>query len=177
VAAARDLFAQQGYERTTMRAVAARADVDPALIHHYFGTKDGLLAAALTPPIDPKQLLAGLSAQRDRAGHELVRRVLGVWDEHPVLLGQMLALVRTALSNDHATALLRQALHRTVVAAVGEVAAADRRELRAALVVTQMSGLLLSRYLVQVPGIVDAEPAVLVAALGPVVQHYLTGRL
>lgn len=177
VAAARELFARQGFERTTMRAVATRAGVDAALIHHYFGTKDGLLAAALTPPIDPEVLLAGLSRQRERAGHELVRRVLEVWDEHPVVRGQMLALVRTALSNEHATGLLRQALQRTVVVAVRDLASPDERDLRAALVLTQMSGLLLSRYLIQLPGIVDADRGALVDAVGPVLQHYLTGHL
>jgi AcrR family transcriptional regulator len=177
VASARELFARQGFERTTMRAVAARAGVDPALIHHYFGTKDGLLSAALTPPVSPHVLLAGLSEDRGRAGHEFVRRLLDVWEDHPVVQGQMLALIRTALSHEHATALLRETLQQTVVAAVREVAAPDRRELRAALVMSQMSGLLLSRYLVGLPGVADADRRSLVAAVGPVVQHYLTGRL
>ena len=175
--AARELFAELGFERTTMRGVAARAEVDPPLIHHYFGTKDGLLAAALPPPIAPEVLLAGLSRQRERAGYELVRRVLEVWDEHPVVRGQMLALVRTALSNEHATGLLRQALQRTVVVAVRDLASPDECDLRTALVLTQMSGLLLSRYLIQLPGIVDADRDALVGAVGPVLQHYLTGHL
>jgi AcrR family transcriptional regulator len=160
-----------------MRAVAARAGVDAALIHHYFGTKDGLLTTAITPPVAPDVLLAGLSDHRDRAGTELVRRLLDVWEDHPVVRGQMLALVRTALSHDHATALLRQALERTVLPAVSQVAAPEQRELRAGLVMAQMSGVLISRYLVRVPGVADVDRATLVSAVGPVVQHYLTGRL
>jgi AcrR family transcriptional regulator len=175
--AARELFAAAGYERTTMREVAARAGVDPALIHHYFTNKDGLLSAAPPPPLDPAELLAGVADVPDRAGTELVRRLVGVWEGHPVVRKQMVAMVRTALSNDHATALLRAALTRTVVAAVQEAAAPDQRELRAALIVSHMGGLLLARYVLQVPGVADAAPNQLVDAVGPVVQHYLTGPL
>src|SRR5674476_1656245 len=81
--AAGELFSELGFERTTMRAVAARADVDAALIHHYFVNKEGLLAAALVLPVDPAALLAGLNKDPAHAGEAVVRRVLGVWEADP----------------------------------------------------------------------------------------------
>ena len=81
VVAARQLFAEVGFERTTMRAVAARAKVDPALIYHYFDGKEGLLAAVLVPPAAAAALLAGFTGDAERAGEELVRRALQVWTE------------------------------------------------------------------------------------------------
>lgn len=75
-----ELFAEVGFERATMREVATRAGVDPALIHHYFTNKDGVLAAALALPVDPAALLAGLDKDPDHAGQAIVRRVLGVWE-------------------------------------------------------------------------------------------------
>lgn len=177
LAAARELFSELGFDRTTMRAVAARAGVDPALIHHYYGNKDGLLAATLTPPAAAAQLLTGAFDDPDNAGEELVRRVIDVWETHLEVREQMAAMLRTGLSHEHAAALLRDT-HRTfVLAAVGDVVADDRREFRAALIGCHLAGLLLARYLLKVPGLTAATPAELVATVGPVIQHYLTGAI
>jgi AcrR family transcriptional regulator len=175
--AAGGLFAEVGFERTTMREVAARAEVDPALIHHYFGNKDGLLAAALAMPVDPAELLAGLDKDPGQAGQEIVRRVLGMWESDRETRRRLLALIRVGLSHEHAAEVLRDLLGRTVLAAVGRVVANDHKALRAGLVGTQMGGLLLGRYLLGIPAVRDATPEQLVMAMGPVVQHYLTGPL
>src|SRR5262249_52259952 len=114
--AARELFSERGFERTTMRAVAARAGVDPALIYHYFGDKDGLLLAALQPPADAATALAGLAAAADRAGEELVRRLIGLWEDRPDVREQMVAILRTALSHDRASRLLRDILGSFILA-------------------------------------------------------------
>ena len=87
--AARDRFAELGFERPTMRAVASRAGVDPALIYHYFGDKDGLLFAALQPPVDAAAVFAGLADATDRTGEELVRRLIGLWEERSEIREQM----------------------------------------------------------------------------------------
>jgi AcrR family transcriptional regulator len=176
LSAARELFAERGFERTTIRAVAGRAGVDPALVHHYFGTKDGLLAAALSPPEGLTALLV-VTGDPERAGAELVRRALDVWENHLEVRELMLAMVRTGLSHEHAAALLRELHRSTVLAAVGGALADDRRELRAALVGSQLAGLLLGRYLLRATGLTEPTPDELVATVGPVVQHYLTGRL
>jgi AcrR family transcriptional regulator len=175
--AARELFAELGFERTTMRAVAARADVDAALIYHYFGDKEGLLAAAIELPVDPAVLFTGVARDPARAGEELVRRVVTIWDHHPEIRERMIAILRTGLSHDHAAQLVRDLLSANLLAALGEVLAADRRELRTGLIGSQIGGLMLARYVLKVPGAANASPEDLVRAVGPVVQHYLTGQI
>ena len=173
--AAGELFSELGFERTTMRAVAARADVDAALIHHFFVNKEGLLAAALVLPVDPAALLAGLNKDPAHAGEAVVRRVLGVWEADPQTRRHLLGLIRVGLSHEYAAGVLRDLLGRTILTAVGRVVADDHQSLRAALVGTQMGGLLLGRYVLGIPGVRDATPEELAVAVGPVVQHYLTG--
>jgi AcrR family transcriptional regulator len=180
--AARELFSELGFERTTMRAVAARAGVDPALIYHYFDDKDGLLFAALQPPVDAATVFAGLAAaadraRADRAGEELVRRLIGLWEERPEIREQMAAILRTGLSHDRAGRLLRDILSSFILAALGDVLADDRRELRAALIGSHIGGLMLARYILKVPGAAAASPEDLVQAIGPVIQRYLTGDI
>lgn len=175
--AARELFAELGFERTTMRAVAARAGVDPALIYHYFGGKDGLLSAALQPPVDPVATFAGIGEDAERAGEEFIRRVVRLWEDHPEVREQMLAMLRTGLSHDQASRLLRDVLSSLILAAIGDVLAGDRRELRAALIGSHVGGLMLARYVLKVPGAAAASPEDLARAVGPVIQHYLTGTI
>ena len=175
--AARELFAGFGFERTTMRAVAARAGVDPALIYHYFKDKDGLLSAALQPPEDAAAVFAGVAGAADRAGEELVRRLIGLWEDRPEVREQMLAILRTGLSHERAGRLLRDILSSFILAGLGDVLAGDRRELRAALIGSHLGGLMLARYILKVPGAAAASPEDLVHAVGPAVQHYLTGAI
>lgn len=175
--AAGELFSELGFERTTMRAVAARADVDKALIHHYFVNKEGLLAAALVLPVDPAALLAGLDKDLQHAGEAVVRRVLGVWEADPQTRRHLLGLIRVGLSHEYAAGVLRDLLGRTILTALARVVADDRQSLRAALVGTQIGGLLLGRYVLGIPGVRDATPEELALAIGPVIQHYLNGPI
>jgi AcrR family transcriptional regulator len=175
--AARELFAERGYERTTMRAVGARAGVDPALIYHYFGDKGGLLSAAIEIPADLAAALAGVASSTGRTGEELVRQVISLLEHRPEIRERMLATLRTALSHDHAAQLLRDRLSSLLLAAFGDVLASDRRSLRTALIAAQMGGLMLARYIVKVPGAAAASPQDLAQAVGPVIQHYLTGTI
>jgi AcrR family transcriptional regulator len=180
--AARELFAELGFERTTMRAVAARAGVDPALIYHYFGDKDGLLFAALQPPEDAATVFAGLAGAVGRTGvgrtgEELVRRLIGLWEERPEIREQTVAILRTGLSHGRAAGLLRDILSSFILAALGDVLAEDRRELRVALIGSHIGGLMLARYILKVPGAAAADPEDLVQAVGPTVQRYLTGDI
>jgi len=160
-----------------MRAVAARAGVDPALIYHYFGDKDGLLFAALQPPEDAATVFVGLASAADRTGEELVRRLIGLWEERPEIREQMAAILRTGLSHDRAGRLLRDILSSFILAALSDVLAKDRRELRVALIGSQVGGLMLARYILQVPGAAAASPEDLVQAVGPTLQRYLTGDI
>lgn len=176
--AARDLFAAQGYEKASMRAIAARAKVDPSLIVHYFASKEGLLREALTLPVDPRQVLAaGLADVPDeKVGEELVRVVLGVWEQEDVR-SRLLSLLRTAVSHDLAMLVLRQTLQRTVIAAVARLVDDESAEMRAGLVATQMAGLAMTRYLVGLPSVAHAGVDQLATAIGPSVQRYLTEEL
>jgi AcrR family transcriptional regulator len=176
VVAARQLFAELGFERTTMRTVAARAGVDPALIYHYFGGKEGLLAAVLTPPAGAAPLLAGFTGHPEQAGAELVRRALRVWADEG-LRQQAVAMLRIATSQEAAAGRFRDAHRAFVLRVVGDVVAEDQRELRAALIGSHLSGLMLHRYVLKSPDLAAATEAELIATVGPVIQHYLTGRI
>jgi AcrR family transcriptional regulator len=175
--AALELFAERGFERTTMRAVGTRAGADPALIYHYFGDKDGLLAAVIKPPANLAEVLAGIADDPSRAGEEIVRRAVSLWDTHRGVRERLIAILRTALSNDDAARLLRDMLSSWLLGAVGGVLADDRRELRAALIGSHLGGLMLARHVLKVPVTAAADPEELVQAVGPTVQRYLTGTL
>lgn len=171
--AARDTFAELGYDRASMRLVASRAGVDPALIHHYFGTKEGLLQASLRLPFDPEELFAGITP--GQAGEQIVRRILTVWEENPAARQQYVALMRTALSNEQAAAIMRTVLAGAALHVLESIVSDRTAPLRAALIGTQLGGLTLGRYVIKVPAIADASVEELVAAVGPAVQHYVDG--
>lgn len=176
--AARELFAERGFERTTMRAVGTRAGVDPALIYHYFGDKDGLLSAVLTAPVtELATVFAGVIDDPDRVGEVLIGRVVGLLEERPEIRERMIATLRTALSHEHAAQLLRDVLSSVILGGLGDLLADDRRELRAALIGSHIGGLMLARYVLKVPGAAAASPEDLVHAVGPAIQRYLAGTI
>lgn len=177
VHAARDLFAERGYERTTIRAVAAAAGVDPALVHHYFGTKAALFAEIGEPPFDPREVLSGLAAAPEDAGYELARRVLDAFERHPEGRAAMQGIIRAAASQEDAAAALRTMFTSTIHAQLREIVKDDTAELRASLIATQVGGLFLGRYIVGFPGLAEARPEALARAIAPVIQHYLTGDI
>lgn len=176
LAAARTSFAEKGFRGTTIRAVAASAGVDPALVHHYFGTKDDLFLAALEMPVDPREILAPVVALGpDGAGERLLRTFLSVWDD-PEIQVRLLAVVRSVLSEDGAT-LLKEGFIPVVVGPVLAQLVADRPDVRVPLVASQVVGLIVTRYLIALPPMADMSADDVVARIGPVIQHYLTGDL
>ena len=176
LAAARASFAEKGYRGTTSRAVAAAAGVDPALVHHYFGTKDDLFLAALEMPVDPRELLAPVMAQGpDGAGERLLRTFLSVWDD-PEIQVRLLAVVRSVLDEDGAT-LLKEGFIPVVVGPILAQLVKDRPEVRIPLVTSQVTGLIVTRYVLALPPMAEMPAEDVVARIGPVLQHYLTGDL
>lgn len=161
-----------------MRAIARRASVDPSLIVHYFGNKEGMLKEALVLPVNPSQLLSeGLEGVPDeRVGVELVRLILGVW-EQPAVQPMLQSMLRTAISHDLAMAMLRQMLQRTVITAVSRLVDDDSGQQRAELVGAQMAGVALTRYLIGLPTLAAMSTDEVAEAVGPAVQHYLTGTI
>lgn len=176
LAAARDSFAAKGFAGTTIRAVAAAAGVDPALVHHYFGSKDDLFLAALALPVDPREVLAPVVAQGpDGAGERLLRAFLSVWED-PEMQAPLLAVARSAIGPDGGR-LVSQGFIPVVVGPVLGSLVRDRADVRVPLVASQVLGLILTRYVLRVPAMVAIPVDDLVAQMSPVLQHYLTGDL
>jgi AcrR family transcriptional regulator len=178
LAAARAAFAERGFDGATIRGIATAAGVDPALVHHYFGSKDKLFLAAVQAPADPGALLPEvLTAPPDELGTSIVRLLLKVWEGPARPAG--LALVRSAVSNEWTAKLLREFLVSQVlrrVMATLDLSPAER-EARGALVASQLIGVVMARYVLQVEPLASASPESLVAAIGPNVQRYLTGDI
>jgi AcrR family transcriptional regulator len=176
--AARAEFAAKGYAATSLRAVARRAGVDPALVHHYFDGKDDLFTATLDAPANPAALVggivAGAGASLDGVGEQVVATFLGLWDDADAQ-SRLRGLLRNALEHEAALQGLREYLTADVLGRLGALMPADEAPLRTALVGSQLIGLAVARYVVGLPGVVEAEPAALAAAVGPTLQRYLTG--
>jgi AcrR family transcriptional regulator len=176
--AARAAFADRGFEGASIRGIAATAGVDPALVHHYFGSKDKLFLAAIEAPADPAELLPQVLAEgTDHLGANLVRLLLRIWDgpTGPAAL----ALVRSAVGTEWTARLLREFLVSQVlrrVVATLEMPPAEAQA-RGALAGSQMIGLVMARYVLKVEPLASASPESLVAALAPTVQRYLTGEV
>lgn len=177
LAAARESFAHKGFAATTIRAVAAEAGVDPALVHHYFGVKDDLFLAALEIPVDPRALVpAVFDAGVAGAGERLLRLFLSVWDDPEARL-PLIALVRNSLSQEAPETLLQQGILRMVLQplrAALSVAEADRR---VQLVASQMIGLVMTRYLLALEPLASMPADDVVAWVAPTLQRYLDGPL
>jgi AcrR family transcriptional regulator len=174
--AARTAFAEKGFAGTTIRAVAAEAGVDAALVHHYFGTKDDLFVAALELPVDPRQAIApALVAGPDGAGERLLRVFLGVWDD-PVHRPVFVALARTLL-DPSAGHLMREGFLPVVLQPVGRALGLDRPDLRMSLVASQLIGIILGRYVLALEPLASLSADALVTTYAPTIQRYLTGDL
>lgn len=175
LAAARESFAEKGYGRTTIRAVAADAGVDPALVHHYFGAKDDLFLAALEIGVDPREaLLPVLGDGLDGAGARLLTAVLGVWDDAEARQ-PLVALLRTGLAGEDAGTLLHDGLARMVLGPLRDVLPAAEADRRSQLVATQVLGLVVGRYVLGFEPLASMPAEELVAWMAPNVQRYLTG--
>ncbi len=177
--AARVEFAEQGYDATSLRGIARRAAVDPALLHHYFGGKSGLFAEVMSLPMDISALVGSIVATpREQVGETVVRTFLRVWDS-PDGRMRFQALIRSAVSHDEAARMLREFLVREIF---GKVTAAftpngagnrSSAELRASLGAGQMVGVAILRYVLEFPAVVEASEEELIELLGPVLQGYL----
>jgi len=175
--AARASFGEHGFDGATIRAIGARAGVDPALVHHYFGSKQQLFVAAMEFPQDFEavvpRLLAGPPGE---LGERLVRYALELW-EAPAMQPLLLGLLRSATSDPVAAGMLRRLLAEGPFLALA--AATDRPDapVRAVLAGTQLIGLALARHVVQVEPLASAPVERLVRAIGPTIQRYLAGDL
>jgi AcrR family transcriptional regulator len=177
LAAARDHFAANGWAGTTLRAIARSADVDPALIYHYFGSKEALLDAATTPPqrwLD--SVAATWATPRAELGTALLRLVLGAWADHEI--GPVLRAVLLTAAHEEST---REKLRRIVESSlmgVAQLGADDRdRAVRSGLISSQMMGLAMMRYVWRVEPLASMSEDEIVVAVAPNLQHYVEGDL
>jgi AcrR family transcriptional regulator len=178
LSAARDAFAERGYDAASIRLIAAAAGVDPALVHHYFGTKDQLFLDAMQLPLDPATIVAKvMTGGVDGLGERLVRTLVTVWDS-PVG-GAAAAFVRSAVSNELIAKMMREFIVNRIIRRVVKDLALDPAEgpLRANLIATQMAGLIMMRYIIKVEPLASTAPDVVAVLIGPTIQRYVTEPL
>lgn len=175
LAAARAAFADKGFDGASIRAIAAAAGVDPALVHHYFGSKDQLFLDAMSLPFDPGPVVSGvLRAGRDGAGERLIATMLSVWDSPAGAAAA--ALVRSAVANDAFARMLREFITHNILRRIAKEFGLAPAEagLRTNLAATQIVGLIVLRYIIRLEPIASTPAEVLAPLLGPTVQRYLT---
>ncbi len=171
--AARRAFGDRGYEATSLRSIADKVHVDPALLVHYFGSKDGLFLAALEVTVRPSALFSGLSSLDVREAAELiVGRYLAVLDQEQTR-DVVLGLVRSAVSSERAATMLREFLLEEMLASLGTLTGHPDGQLRASLVVAQLIGIAMLRHVVKLDAVVRASNDELVSIVAPVIEGYL----
>ena len=186
--AARRRFGEQGYDGATIRGIAADAGVNPALVHHFYGTKERLFAAAMRLPVVPSEMLAlMLGAERDRLGGDfeghlgevLIGALLRAWDMVDVRTA-FLGLMRSAATSEQGAAMLKEFVTSTILASLSQVAGlgdGPEASYRVTLVASQIIGLGFARYVLGLEPIASSSAPDLIAAIGPTIQRYLTGDL
>jgi AcrR family transcriptional regulator len=172
--AARELFSTGGYDGTTIRAIATRAGVDPALVHHFFGSKDDLFLTVLEVPRTVMEQVPPLIAgDLDQAGERLTRFYLGLY-EAPETRAAMLSAIRAAVGQDQAARILRDSISARLFVAVGGVLA-DHADLRMSLAMSHLTGLAIGRHVFRVPPVSHLPLDEVVIWVAPTIQRYLTG--
>jgi AcrR family transcriptional regulator len=175
--AARRQFAELGYDRTTIRSVAAEALVDPALVLHYFESKQQLFLAAVELPFDVADLVEQIrTGPRAKVGERVVEFALGVL-RNPEALARWTGMVRAAASDPDAAAVLRDVLTKRIFEPLAEALGSDDAQLRANLASSQMVGIVMARYVIAIEPLASAEDETIAAAIAPTIQRYLVGDL
>jgi AcrR family transcriptional regulator len=172
--AARAAFSEQGYDGGTVRDIARRAAVDPALVMHFFGSKDELFASAMELPFDSEQLVATLlDGPREELGSRMVAAFLRLWED-PEIGPRMLGLVRSAATHELAAQRLRDLVDAQILGPVAATLDAPDARLRAELVGAQLVGLGFARYILGIEPLASADAQTLRRLLAPAVQQHLT---
>jgi AcrR family transcriptional regulator len=177
LAAARTSFAGRGYDATTIRGIARDADVDAALVHHYFGTKEQVFVAALRLPLEPATMIPALfEAGPDGVAERVVRMFLRLWDA-PATREPLVAMLRAGFTHAGAAGMLSGFLREALLGRVATQLGVPDARLRASLVGSQLVGVAVLRYVLEVEPLASADVEWVVAAVTPTVHRYLTGDL
>jgi AcrR family transcriptional regulator len=172
--AARSTFGEVGFERATIRAIAERAAVDPALVHHHFGTKESLFAAA-HELLDPTEVLEPIfTGPSEEMGEHLTRFYL-TFIAAPG--SPAVSLIRATATNEAAAHMLREFLEQGFLAAAERHLDATEPRRRMALCGSHLLGVVFGRAILKVPELADPPIEELVAIIAPTIQRYLTGEL
>ncbi|MEV0827022.1 TetR family transcriptional regulator [Nonomuraea rubra] len=171
--AARRVFAEKGFDKATVRGIAREAQVDPALVHHYFDTKEGMFAAAMELPINPQQIIPVLlDGPREEVGERLVRMILRLTADEKTR-APVLALLRSAMSNEQAVGMVREFFTSALLYQVADRMGVPHLRIEAAF--SQMLGIVLARYVLKLEPLAGAGQDELVEILAPTIQRYFTG--
>jgi AcrR family transcriptional regulator len=169
---AQKLFAEKSYDRTTIRDIATQAGVDPALVIHYFRTKQELFLAAMMPLAKAPKLLPGaLEGDRDEVGLRFARLVVQLLEdgETPQFLT---AMIRAAVSEPKAAEMVRNFVGPNLIRPLAKNMRHSDAELRAALIGAQMVGIITVKYIVRAEPLASATPAEIEKVLAPLIQKY-----
>lgn len=157
--------------------IASDADVDPALVMHYFGNKVDLFGAAMHLPLTPTKAIAELTdVEPDKLGEGIVRTITTVWD-HPDGLAVWLGLLRSAASDQKAALMLKEFLTTAILQPIAATLDDDDADYRLSLVASQVVGVGVARFVIGLEPLASASNDELVAAIAPTLQRYLTGDL
>ncbi|MGH8914151.1 MAG: TetR family transcriptional regulator [Acidimicrobiia bacterium] len=174
LAAARAEFAAKGFHGATIRGIAAGAGVDPALVHHYFGTKDDLFAVSIDLPLRPAEVAeAALSGGPESMGRNITTLFFTVW-ENPDTRDPLLAMLRGAFTNEQGATMLREFFGAAMLGRVAPGIAGPDAELRVSLAVSHLIGVAVLRYVVGFPSLVEVPIEDLIDTLAPRLQAYFT---
>lgn len=183
--ATRAQFAAHGYQGATIRAIAAEAGVDPALVHHFYGTKEELFVASMRIPVVPSEVIKaaiGSAPAGTSMGSLLVRTALSLW-ESTELIDRFTGLLKSAITSEQAAAMLREYVTESILGTIARMTGLTERwgereaEFRIGLVASQMLGLAMTRLLLRLPNVTAPTVDELAAAIGPTIDRYLSGEI
>ncbi len=172
--AARGEFAAKGFHAATIRGIAAKAAVDPALVHHYFGNKEDLFAASIDLPIRPAEAIdMVLGAGLESAGENVARLFFSIW-EHPETRDPLLAMLRGAFTGGQGADVLREFFGTAMLGRIAPRLDGPDAETRVALVASHLIGIAVLRYVIGFPALRKVPIEDLITLVAPRVQSYLT---
>jgi len=173
--AARTEFAEKGYDGASVRGIARAAGVDPALVHHYFGSKEQVFVAAMALPMDPASALPDvLAGDPDQLGERFARLFLRLWSDE-AFREPMLALLRSATTGEKGAQMLREFVGSALLGRLAQGLTGADVPLRVSTAAAQLVGIVMLRYVIKLPPMVAATEDELVALVAPTLQRYFAG--
>jgi AcrR family transcriptional regulator len=171
--AARRRFAEGGYDAASLRLIAADAGVDPAVVVHFFGSKEGLFRSAVGWPFDPERIAAQLaSGSPDGLAERVARTFFGIWED-PSARASLLAVLRSAMTHPTWADLMREFTARQLVARVAPLLQGPHTELRINLAAAHLVGVAILRYGIRIEPLASASTEELIARVTPALAVYL----